>query len=103
MKQGNSYRESQAYVSTGSGPVVILIHGLFGNLGMWKFVVAALKNNFQVVVPRLPLLELPADYTHVKYLTKALHKFIENNKLKNVTLVGHAIGGQIALMYTNEY
>ena len=99
MKTRNLSLYNQSYINTGSGPVVILLHGLFGNLGIWKSVVQELKNNFHVIIPRLPLFDLPAEHTNVKYLAKILHEFIEINQLSNVTLVGHAIGGQVALMY----
>ncbi len=32
-----------------------------------------------------------------------MHEFIEWHQLTDVTLVGHAIGGQVALMYTHLY
>ena len=103
MKRSNPPLYNQTYIHVGQGPVVILLHGLFGNLKMWKPVIEALKENYQVVVPRLPLFELPIEHTTVKHLTKVLHDFIEWNQLSDITLVGHAIGGQVALMYTNQY
>lgn len=103
MKRLNPPLYNQTYINVGKGPVVILLHGLFGNLGMWKSVVDELKNDYQVIVPRLPLFELPIENTTVKYLPKVLHDFIDWNQLTDVTLVGHAIGGQVALLYTHLY
>jgi pimeloyl-ACP methyl ester carboxylesterase len=94
---------NQAYINTGHGQVVILLHGLFGNLGIWKSVIQELKASFHVVVPRLPLFELPAEHTNIKYLTKVLHDFIEFHQFQDVILVGHAIGGQVALLYAHHY
>jgi len=101
MRRVNPPLYNQTYINVGNGPVVILLHGLFGNLGMWKPVIEALKNDYQVIVPRLPLFELPIENTTVKYLTKVLHDFIDWNQLTDVTLVGHALGGQVALLYTH--
>lgn len=103
MKKTNPPLYNQAYITVGQGPVVILVHGLFGNLAMWKTVIDALKNDYKVIVPRLPLFELPIENTTVKYLTKTLHDFIDWHQLTDVTLVGHAMGGQVALMYTHQY
>jgi len=105
MKKKNESppRYNQAYINTGSGPAVILLHGLFGNLGMWKSVVEALKHDFQVVVPRLPIFELPTEHSNVKHLAAVLDEFIEWFQLRNVTLVGHGIGGQVAVMYAGLY
>jgi pimeloyl-ACP methyl ester carboxylesterase len=100
MKKANPPLYNQTYVNTGHGPTVILLHGLFGNFGMWQKTVEVLTENFHVVVPRLPIFDLPVHNTNVKYLVRVLHEFIEWNNLEDVILVGHAIGGQVALMYT---
>jgi len=100
MKKINPPLYNQTYVNTGNGPAVILLHGLFGNFGLWKKTVDALKENYRVIVPRFPIFDLPIQNTNIKYLVKVLDEFIEWNQLKNVTLVGHAIGGQVALLYT---
>lgn len=94
---------NQAFTNTGTGPVVILLHGLFGNNVMWKGVVQALKENHKVIVPRLPLFDLPVEQANIKYLTQLLHEFIAWNQFTNVTLVGHALGGQVALLYVRLY
>ncbi len=100
MKKINPPLYNQTYINVGKGPVVILLHGLFGNFGTWRKTVDSLKNNYQVVVPRLPIFDLPVQNTNIKYLVRALHDFIEWNQLNNVTLIGHAMGGQLALLYT---
>jgi 2-hydroxy-6-oxonona-2,4-dienedioate hydrolase len=103
MRHSNPPLYNQSYLNIGHGPVVILLQGLFGNLGMWKSTIEALKDNFRVIVPRLPIFDLPIQHTNVKYLAKVLHEFIEWNELSNVTLVGHALGGQVALLYTAQH
>jgi len=94
---------NQTLVNTGHGSTVILLHGLFGNYHMWSKTVAALKNDFHVVVPRLPIFDFPAHLTNIKYLLKVLDEFIDWHQLKDVTLVGHSIGGQVALMYAHTH
>ncbi len=103
MKPSNPPLYNQSYLSVGDGPVVILLHGLFGNIAMWRSLVDELRTNHRVVVPRLPIFDLPVQHTNVKYLAKVLHEFIEWNQLADVTLVGHAIGGQIALLYAAQH
>src|SRR5687768_15883820 len=39
------------YQESGSGPVVVLLHGLGGNTANWAFNVPALAQKFRVVVP----------------------------------------------------
>lgn len=94
---------NQSYIDTGHGPVVILLHGLFGNLKMWHKTVDALKQKFRVIVPRLPLFDSNVEHTDLNRLTEVLHEFIEWNNLKDVTLVGHSLGGQAALFYASQH
>lgn len=103
MRSINTFDYTQTYINTGQGRVVILLHGLFGNIHIWKPVVEKLKDDFKVIVPRLPLADLPLEDANVKHIAAVLHKFIEFHELQNVTLVGHAVGGQLALMYTHLY
>ena len=39
------------YVEAGSGPVVVLLHGLGGDATNWAFNVAALAQKYRVIVP----------------------------------------------------
>lgn len=97
---------NHAYLDTGdrgNRPVVIFLHGLFGNVGMWWQSVEALADRFRVVVPRLPIFDLPAEFTNIGHLSDLLHEFIEWHNLRDVHLVGHAIGGQVALMYAHDH
>lgn len=103
MTTSNFSDYTQTYINTGEGQVVILLHGIFGNVHIWKPVVEALKKDFKVIVPRIPLTDLPLEDANVKHIAHMLHKFIEHHQLQNVTLVGHAVGGQLALMYTHLY
>lgn len=103
MKRSAPPLYNQTYLNVGDGPVVILLHGLFGNIAMWKSTVESLKSNHRVVIPRLPIFDLPIEHTNVKYLAKVLHDFIDWNQFSNVTIVGHAIGGQVALLYAAQY
>src|SRR5882757_3021023 len=101
MRKSNPPLFNQTYIDTGDGPCVVLLHGLFGNLRMWKNVIDELKKDYRVIVPRLPIFELPIEHTNIKFLAKVLHDYLDWNQITDVTLVGHAIGGQVALMYTN--
>ncbi|MEJ0029904.1 MAG: alpha/beta hydrolase [Bacteroidota bacterium] len=93
---------SQSYVDVGEGTPVVLLHGLFGKVSMWKRTIESLRKDFRVVVPRLPLFDLPVEQANIRKLSTHLHDFIEWDHLSGVYLVGHGIGGQVALMYASE-
>jgi pimeloyl-ACP methyl ester carboxylesterase len=102
----STYKEpiySQAYMDVGRGPVVILLHGLFGNLAMWRPTIQALQENYRVIVPRLPFFGEPIFRTHVDNLVNALADFIDWHQLSDVTLVGTDLGGQVALCYADRF
>jgi esterase len=85
--------------STGHGPDVILIHGLFGmgsNLGA---LARALQDNFTV-----HSLDLPnhgrsgwADCIDIPAMAVAVLGWMDSVSLQNVALVGHSLGGKVAM------
>lgn len=42
------------YVEAGSGPVLLLIHGMAGNFGNWREVIGPLARHHTVIAPDLP-------------------------------------------------
>jgi 2-hydroxy-6-oxonona-2,4-dienedioate hydrolase len=103
MKHFKEPLYSQSFIDSGNGHPVILLHGLFGNVAMWRQTINALRLGYRVIVPRLPLLEVPIHRANVKYFVEVLHDFLDWHQLKKVTLIGTDIGGQIALFYANAY
>ena len=95
------------YERRGSGPPVVLVHGL-GSTGaaIWKHHVAGLARDFTIVVPDLRGAGLsgcpPAPYSLQDFVDD-LHGLIEELGLGAVSLVGHSFGGSIALEYAAQY
>ena len=87
------------YVEQGEGHTVVLLHGLFGALSNFVDTVRHFCKRYKVVIPVLPLYELKADSNILDRLVEYVEDFIEQKKLKNVTLIGNSLGGHVALMY----
>lgn len=93
--------EEIAYVEAGSGEKTLLfIHGLSSNLQAWNKNISALKENFKCIALDLPgygksTKNHPA-YSLTDY-ADFLHKFIDQKDLQNVVIIGHSMGGQIAI------
>ncbi len=94
---------SQSYVDTGAGFPVVLLHGVFGNLTMWRTTINSLRGDYRVVVPRLPLFEVPIHRATLGNLSEILHDFLDWSQLTDVTLVGTDIGAQLALDYSYRH
>ncbi|NQV75711.1 MAG: alpha/beta hydrolase [Bacteroidetes bacterium] len=96
IKEENGFK----FIDEGEGEVLILLHGLMGALSNWTDVVNAFKKDYRVIIPLLPLYDLPLLTTGVKSLAKFVHKFVKYKKLKNVTVLGNSLGGHVGLIYT---
>jgi len=91
------------YVEAGSGPVVILLHGLGGNRQNWALNTSVLAQKFRVIVPDQigfgksdkPFINYRIG-TYVDYLDQ----FCKQLKIERASLVGNSMGGWIAAAYT---
>src|ERR1700748_340611 len=88
-----------SYIDVGEGEVLLLLHGLMGALSNWEGVIEQFSKQYRVIIPMLPIYDLPLLTTGVKSLSKYLHKFIIHKRLSNVTLLGNSLGGHVALIY----
>ena len=61
------------------------------------------ENNFKVLVPELPLYDLPLLNTSVKAFAEYLNDFIKFKKLDKFILLGNSLGGHIGLYYTKLF
>lgn len=91
------------YLEEGTGPVIIFLHGLFGQLSNFKDVVPHFTDRYTVVLPLLPIYTLPIISANVKNLAKFLHEFLEYKNYDKVTLLGNSLGGHTALVYTAKH
>ncbi len=90
-----------AYVDEGkSDKVILFIHGLGSYIPAWKFNITELKRNFRCIAIDLPGFgksDKPIHSGKMEYYSKIILSFIENLHLRKVNLVGHSMGGQIAI------
>ncbi|NRF39782.1 alpha/beta fold hydrolase [Pedobacter foliorum] len=88
------------FVEAGKGETLVLLHGLMGELSNWEDVIDHFKQNYHVIVPILPIYELPILTLGVKSLSKYIHRFIKFKKLGQVVLIGNSLGGHVGLVFT---
>jgi pimeloyl-ACP methyl ester carboxylesterase len=89
------------YIETKGGEeTLILLHGLFGALSNFEGIIAAFGQSYNVVIPILPMFELPIREVTVMGLVDHLADFIEDKGYNKVHLLGNSLGGHIALLYT---
>ncbi len=88
------------YIEAGKGHTLVLLHGLMGELSNWEPAIDHFKENYHVVVPILPIYDLPILTLGVKSLSKYVHRFLKYRKLNQVVLVGNSLGGHVGLVFT---
>jgi len=86
------------YIDEGQGQPIVVLHGLFGALSNFEGVINHFSKKYRVVVPMMPLYELPLVKTGVKSLSKFILEFIELKGLKDSILLGNSLGGHVALV-----
>jgi len=91
------------YVDEGEGDVLLLLHGLFGAMSNFKDLIEEFRHRYRIVLPLLPLFELPFTRANLPGLVKHIQKFVEHKQLDSFSLIGNSLGGHIALMYALEH
>lgn len=85
--------------SGGDKEVILLLHGLFGALSNFKWIIDRFKEDYNVVTPILPIMEMPMKKLGLKGLVKHIEAFVEYKGFKKVNLLGNSLGGHLALLY----
>ena len=100
IKKEGKYR----YLEVGEGSPIIILHGLMGGLSNFKGVTDHFpETGYQVLVPELPIYDMPLVKTTVKSFADFLAKFIRFKNLNDVIVLGNSLGGHIGLLHAKLY
>jgi pimeloyl-ACP methyl ester carboxylesterase len=102
VKKISIANEKIAFTDEGSGEkTLVFIHGLSSNLKSWYKNVSALKADYRCIALDLPgygkSTKNSTTYS-LKDYAGFLNSFIEIKTLTNVVLLGHSMGGQVAVI-----
>jgi esterase len=103
-----SVLEKFHYQVTGpeSGRKLVFLHGVMGFSANWRRIAKAFEDRFQILVFdqrghgrsfRPPIGYAPEDYSH------DLREILDELKWSKINLVGHSMGGRVALHFANEF
>jgi pimeloyl-ACP methyl ester carboxylesterase len=100
------HRRSVSYLEAGSGPLLVLIHGMAGTAENWRSVIEPLGLRHTVIAPDFPGHGLSApgggDYS-LGSLASGLRDLLLTLGHERATLVGHSLGGGVALQFTYQF
>jgi len=93
------------YKVFGEGRPVIILHGLFGMLDNWQQFAKRLAYRRRVYIPDLRNhgKSPHSDIFNYDVLSKDLIQFINENGIKSPSLIGHSMGGKLALSFSSKH
>lgn len=95
-----------AFVDEGKGDVIIFIHGLGSYLPAWRKNIDSLKSDYRCIAIDLPGYGKSSKLPHsgkMTYYASVVKEFADKLGLKEVTLAGHSMGGQISMIAGLNY
>ncbi len=87
------------YQQTGEGPVLVILHGLFGSLDNFKSVAAQLDPYFTVIRIDLPGhgLSPSLEQLSISAMANAVSATLRSLSVRSCHLLGHSLGGKVAM------
>jgi len=96
----------RAFRIAGSGPAILLIHGIGDNSTTWSSVQSTLAQRFTVIAPDLlghGKSDKPrADYSVAAY-ANGMRDLLSVLDIDRVTVVGHSLGGGVAMQFAYQF
>jgi pimeloyl-ACP methyl ester carboxylesterase len=94
------------FIEAGSGPVLLLIHGMAGTCANWESVIEPLAIDRTVIAPDFPGHGASApgggDYS-LGGLASTLRDLMLALGHERATLIGHSLGGGVAMQFTYQF
>ena len=94
------------YLTAGSGPTLILLHGYAETSRMWRPIIPALAERFTVIAPDLPGIgdsDIPKDGLDMKNAAVRIHDLAKALGVEKAEVVGHDIGLMVAYAYAAQF
>ena len=94
------------YLTAGSGPAVVLLHGYAQTSRMWRPIIPLLAEKFTVIAPDLPGIgysAIPKDGLDMKTAAIRMHALVKKLGVQKSRVVGHDIGLMVAYAYAAQF
>lgn len=88
------------FLDEGKGETLMLLHGLFGALSNWASVTEHFSKNYRVIIPMMPIYDMPIKKAGLEGLVKFVEDFVAFKELHDFTIIGNSLGGHVGLIYT---
>ncbi len=106
MQKVTIHGHERAFVKVGSGPALLLLHGLGCDHTTWSPVIATLAKRYTVIAPDLlghgQSAKPRADYSVGGY-ANGMRDLLTVLGIDKVTVVGHSLGGGVAMQFAYQF
>ena len=105
IRESESSKESHAGKSSKDKHTILILHGLFGSKRNWQSIARQLSERCQVFTLDLRNHGESEHSEAMSYQDMAddVFQFISNHELGEVSIVGHSMGGKVAMQMTLEH
>ncbi|WP_046216088.1 alpha/beta fold hydrolase [Paenibacillus wulumuqiensis] len=94
------------FTDTGTGEPLVLLHGFMGSAAYWDEVVPELSKRYRCIVPDLRghgRSPAPEGSYRIEQMAEDVIRLLDHLELSQVTVLGHSMGGYIALVLAEQY
>jgi pimeloyl-ACP methyl ester carboxylesterase len=94
------------YSDSGSGNVIVLLHGYLESSEVWNDFAAKFGSKFRVISIDLPgsgLSDVFGEVHTMEFMAEAIKELIDYLTLKKVFMTGHSLGGYVTLAFLEHF
>ena len=107
MNESISYRGGKInFKDNGTGQAIVLLHGFLEDLSMWETLCDSLTDKYRVVTIDLPGHGSTDGFDSIhsmEDMARVVHAVVKVLDLKKIILMGHSMGGYVALAFSELY
>jgi len=86
----------QYYESLGGDETLLLLHGLMGSLSNFTGIIEKFSKTYNVVLPIMPIFDLPLKQTGLGGLLDYVEGFVEMKGYSGINVLGNSLGGHLS-------
>jgi len=106
MKHFLSFRGGKiAYQTKGKGEAVVLLHGFLANSALWKDITPRLSKHYRLFIIDLPGHGASSTYGYLhkmEFVAEIVLAILKTHGIRKTFLVGHSLGGYVALAFAEK-
>ncbi|MBI5309486.1 MAG: alpha/beta fold hydrolase [Actinobacteria bacterium] len=106
IREVNLHGHKVSYRIAGSGPAVMLVHGIAGSGETWTDTMERLADHYTLIAPDLPghgVSDKPVGDYSLGSLASMLRDLLVTIGIERATMVGHSLGGGVVMQFVYQF